>query len=76
VAILLIYMMASKFIDMGIKKADSLPKRKRRPRFKTPNSRSLIIDQEFSQDRIVLIDAGYGNNASFDRKKLKYIGGL
>lgn len=65
-------------------KADSLPKGNADPEFKKkPEIAIDLIDQSLARGYrpgIVLIDAGYGNNASFlqevEKRKLKYIGGI
>ena len=65
-------------------KADSLPKGNADPEFKKkPEIARDLIDQSLARGYrpgIVLIDAGYGNNASFlqevEKRKLKYIGGI
>ena len=65
-------------------KADSLPKGKADPEFKKkPEIAINLIDRSLGRGYrpgIVLIDAGYGNNASFlqelEKRKLKYIGGI
>jgi SRSO17 transposase len=44
------------------------------------NQRRLLVMNQCSQTRIMLIDAGYGNNTTFllelEKRKLKYLGGL
>ena len=65
-------------------KADSLPKGNADPEFKKkPEIARDLIDQSLARGYrpgIVLIDAGYGNNATFlqevEKRKLKYIGGI
>jgi hypothetical protein len=65
-------------------KADSLPKGNADPEFKKkPEIAIDLIDQSLARGYrpgIVLIDAGYGNNANFlqevEKRKLKYIGGI
>jgi len=65
-------------------KADSLPGGNADPEFKKkPEIARDLIDQSLArgyQPGIVLVDAGYGNNASFlqelEKRKLKYIGGI
>lgn len=65
-------------------KADSLPGGNADPEFKKkPEIARYLIDQSLArgyQPGIVLVDAGYGNNASFlqelEKRKLKYIGGI
>jgi SRSO17 transposase len=64
--------------------ANSLPEGKKDPEFKKkPELALALIDRSLMRGyrpRIVLIDAGYGNNTTFlqelEKKKLKYLGGL